>query len=154
MAVSSDGKFFKLLPYYAPTSNVSEIANQLANERPMLGICLKRYGYDTVRKQPYRDGRKYVRIVLTCLTLGFRVVIPKFIELSNFVTDEDDSNGKPTKQYRLVFYSTVCHRGQYVHSGHYVTIVWDRQNDRYCSPPSDFELILDGFILMISPRKK
>jgi uncharacterized UBP type Zn finger protein len=35
------------------------------------------------------------------------------------------------KQYRLVFYSTVCHRGQYVQSGHYVSIVWDRQHDRY-----------------------
>jgi len=58
MAVFSDGKFFKLLPYYAPTSTTSEVTKQLANERPMLGICLKRYGYDTIRKQPYRDGRK------------------------------------------------------------------------------------------------
>jgi ubiquitin C-terminal hydrolase len=31
------------------------------------------------------------------------------------------------KRYRLEFYSTVCHRGQYVHSGHYVSIIWDRQ---------------------------
>jgi uncharacterized UBP type Zn finger protein len=58
-------------------------------------------------------------------------VIPKVIELTNLVTDEDEKGKKSKKKYRLVFYSTVCHRGQYVQSGHYVTIVWDRQNDRY-----------------------
>jgi hypothetical protein len=51
-------KFFKLLPYYVDTSGTSEMAVRLANERPMLGICLKRYGYDTYRKQPYRNGRR------------------------------------------------------------------------------------------------
>jgi uncharacterized UBP type Zn finger protein len=43
-------------------------------------------------------------------------------------------NDMPPKNYRLVFYSTVCHRGEYVQSGHYVSIIWDRQNDRYLHP--------------------
>jgi len=110
-------QFFKLLPYYAPASGKSETAINLANEKPMLGICLKRYGYDVRRQAPYRNGR--------------RVVIPKYIELSNFVSQEDASKQGVEKQYRLVFYSTVCHRGQYVQSGHYVSIVWDRQNDMF-----------------------
>jgi len=72
-----------------------------------------------------------------------RVVIPKYIELSNFVSQEASSE----KQYRLVFYSTVCHRGQYVQSGHYVSIVWDRQNDMY--DLQDHELMVGGCISMI-----
>jgi hypothetical protein len=59
------------------------------------------------------------------------ICIPKYIELSNFVThDEDKMSGGIQKKYRLVFYSTVCHRGQYVSSGHYVSVVWDRQTER------------------------
>lgn len=65
------------------------------------------------------------------LIANVRVVIPKYIELSNFVSQEASSEGEEGKKYRLVFYSTVCHRGQYVQSGHYVSIVWDRQNDMY-----------------------
>jgi hypothetical protein len=53
-------QFFKLLPYYAPASGESETAINLADEKPMLGICLKRYGYDVVRKEPYRNGRRYL----------------------------------------------------------------------------------------------
>ena len=105
------------------------MAVQLANERPMLGICLKRYGYDAIRKQPYRNGRRYC--IVWCFLI-YRVVIPKYIELSNFVTEDEETmcDGLP-KKYRLVFYSTVCHRGQYVQSGHYVSIVYDRQNEMY-----------------------
>lgn len=55
------------------------------------------------------------------------VLIPKYIELSNFIAEEDTKGKGSPKKYRLVFYSTICHRGQYVHSGHYVSIVWDRQ---------------------------
>ena len=61
----------------------------------------------------------------------YRVAIPKYIELSNFVTEEDTMPDGSPKRYRLVFYSTVCHRGQYVHSGHYVSIVYDRQSEMF-----------------------
>jgi uncharacterized UBP type Zn finger protein len=61
-----------------------------------------------------------------------RVVISKYIELSNFVSQEEGSqNNFEPRKYRLVFYSAVCHRGEYVQSGHYISIVWDRQNDTY-----------------------
>jgi hypothetical protein len=104
------------------------MALSLANEKPILGICLKRYGYDARRQQPYRNGRTYYTFV-TALTCS--ICIPKYIELSNFVThDEDKLGGGVQKKYRLVFYSTVCHRGQYVHSGHYVSVIWDRQTER------------------------
>lgn len=66
---------------------------------------------------------------MSCLTT--RVVIPKHIELSHFVAEDNIGKGGSPKKYRLVFYSTVCHRGQYVHSGHYVSIIWDRQNNQY-----------------------
>ena len=112
----------------------------------MLGICLKRYGYDTVRKQPYRNGRRRVTYVIFLMN---RVIIPKYIELSNFVTQEENLKGGPPKKYRLVFYSTVCHRGQYVHSGHYVSIVWDGQNDRYFTSRIKFAYDVDGCILMM-----
>lgn len=155
-------QFFKLLPYYAPTSMDSEIAAHLANEKPILGICLKRYGYDTVRKQPYRNGRPYspspfVPIpAFLCLSdpviSDVRIVIPKYIELSNFVTQEEEKLGGPPKRYQLVFYSAVCHRGRYVQSGHYISIIWDRQNEQYDSPLSVSNSLfnqIDGSISMI-----
>lgn len=72
------------------------------------------------------------RTALLMPILMASICIPKYIELSNFVThDEDKLGSEQQKKYQLVFYSTVCHRGQYVQSGHYVSVVYDAQNERY-----------------------
>lgn len=71
------------------------------------------------------------RTTLFMTILMTSICIPKYIELSNFVThDEDKLGGEQQKKYQLVFYSAVCHRGQYVQSGHYVSVVYDAQNER------------------------
>ena len=82
---------------------------------------------------PFVNDRTGMDVGLCVLwfRLTDRVVIPKYIELSHFITEELGASldKGSQKRYRLVFYSTVCHRGQYIHSGHYVSIIWDRQNE-------------------------
>jgi len=103
-------QFFKLLPWYTdhlPTSD-AQVAAHFSNKRPVLGICLKRYSYTM-------DGRSTKRDTY--------VDIPLEIGVPDFLSDDDmEEHGSVVGNFRLMLQSVVCHRGESVNSGHYVTL--------------------------------
>jgi hypothetical protein len=108
-------QFFKLLPWYTdhmPTSD-AQVAAHFATKRPVLGICLKRYSFNT-------SGQ--------ATKLDTHIDIPLEIQVPNFLSDEQlqddiDSGSVPVGgNFRLLLQSVVCHRGVSVHSGHYVAL--------------------------------
>ncbi|KAK0774352.1 hypothetical protein LTR59_008730 [Friedmanniomyces endolithicus] len=103
-------QFFKLLPWYTnhlPTSD-AQVASHFAKKRPMLGICLKRYSY--TNEGQGRRRNTYVDI-------------PLEIGVPDFVSDDNMEDGATLKgNFRLMLQSVVCHRGYFVHSGHYVSL--------------------------------
>lgn len=89
--------------------NNAEVAAHFAKQRPVLGLCLKRYTMtpsgQAVRLNTYID-------------------IPLEIGLPHFIQDEDgEDSGRLFGNFKLVLQSAVCHRGVSVDSGHYVTLV-------------------------------
>lgn len=103
-------QFFRMLPWYTdnlPTSD-AQVAAHFSRQRPVLGICLKRYSYT-------QSG--------TAQRRGDYVDIPLEIAIPKFVGDEDMEEGGPLfGNFRLILQSVVCHRGVSVHSGHYITL--------------------------------
>jgi hypothetical protein len=108
-------QFFKLLPWYTeniPTSD-AQVAAHFASKRPVLGICLKRYSYTTSGQAKKLDTY---------------IDIPLEIQVPNFLSDEqlqDDLVPESTPvggNFRLLLQSVVCHRGNSVHSGHYIAL--------------------------------
>ncbi|KAK6437873.1 hypothetical protein LTR95_005927 [Oleoguttula sp. CCFEE 5521] len=104
-------QFFKLLPWYTdhlPTSD-AQVAAHFSRKRPVLGICLKRYSFTAnghaTRRETYVD-------------------IPLEITVPNFVGDDnmEDREGPIGGNFRLLLQSIVCHRGNSVHSGHYICL--------------------------------
>ncbi|KAL7625660.1 hypothetical protein AAE478_004880 [Parahypoxylon ruwenzoriense] len=101
------------------------------NQRPVVGICLKRYMVDekgiTKRQNTYID-------------------IPDSLRLPHFIIDERhvEENGLAA-EYKLVLQSVVCHRGDSLHSGHYISfcriapklLTDNRRHDS--DPPPDYE---------------
>ncbi|KAI1312758.1 cysteine proteinase [Xylaria venustula] len=107
-----------------------EVARHFS-QRPVVGICLKRYMMDTngvtKRQNTYID-------------------IPDSLRLPHFIVDERHvEEGGLTAEYKLVLQSVVCHRGDSLHSGHYVSFsrVAPKlltENRRYeKDPPPDYE---------------
>lgn len=103
-------------------------------QRPVLGICLKRYGMTN-------DGMPQRKDTL--------IDIPDVLRLPNFILDneeqvEKDPHGFSTG-YKLVLQSVVCHRGDALQSGHYVALARvDPKlltDNRRCDvdPPPDYE---------------
>ena len=87
-----------------------QVATHFSSVRPVLGICLKRYAM--VSGQVVRRGT--------------HVDIPLEIGLPNFIHPEEMSEDSTTPgEFKLVLQSVVCHRGEYVDSGHYVSLVRD-----------------------------
>lgn len=103
-------QFFRMLPWYTdnlPTTD-AQVAAHFSNQRPVMGICLKRYSY-TPSGAATRRG--------TYVDIPLEIAIPKF------VGDEDMDDGAPLfGNFRLILQSVVCHRGVAVTSGHYVTL--------------------------------
>lgn len=103
-------QFFKLLPWYTdnmPTSD-AQVAAHFSKKRPVLGICLKRYSYTNTGQARRLDTY---------------VDIPTEIAVPNFVSDDSMHDEGPLMgNFRLVLQSVVCHRGNSVHSGHYVCL--------------------------------
>lgn len=113
--------FLQLLPFYSGTGvpgpdggqrpaegPASVVAGHFANARPLLGICLKRYSW-TANGQSIRNDR--------------RVIVPRTIRMPSFVADDPDTEGNLFGQFKLVLESAVFHRGQSIHSGHFVSLV-------------------------------
>ncbi|KAK9235547.1 ubiquitin carboxyl-terminal hydrolase-domain-containing protein [Lipomyces kononenkoae] len=102
--------FLKLLPFYADAPPQSSSTEHFALKRPVLPICLKRYSWSTTAKA-VRNDRK--------------VLIPEVIELPQFVADDHCEGDALYGNFRLVLEAAVCHRGNSVNSGHYISLVRD-----------------------------
>lgn len=105
--------FFSVLPFYtdsSPQPARSTFAEHFSTRRPVLGLCLKRYSW-TPKKGAQRDPR--------------RVDIPLEIALPTFVTDDEmgEDDGTLYGNFKLVLQSAICHRGNSVHSGHYIALI-------------------------------
>ncbi|CCG82926.1 Ubiquitin C-terminal hydrolase family protein [Taphrina deformans PYCC 5710] len=98
-------QLFELVPYYSAQDS-SEQEKDFARQPPVVAINLKRYFFDTygtaqINKTP--------------------VIIPEYIDFTPF-TDSDNTMKRAGDRIRLRLDSAVCHRGQHVGSGHYVSI--------------------------------
>ncbi|RPA83755.1 cysteine proteinase [Ascobolus immersus RN42] len=107
--------FFSVLPFYASSSTTdSSFAEHFATKRPVLGMCLKRYGFENGRLS--RNG--------------VHVEIPLEIGFPVFVTDDEvgENDGSIYGNFKLVLRSVICHRGTSIQSGHYVALVRGRND--------------------------
>jgi len=115
-----------------PQSDV-DVAHHF-NQRPVLGICLKRYTM-TEQGVPVRQN--------TLIDIPDSLRLPHFMVLDDG-TAEQEPNGL-SQEYKLVLQSVVCHRGDSLHSGHYVAFARVApklltDNRRYeHDPPPDYE---------------
>ncbi|KAK5630815.1 hypothetical protein RRF57_006530 [Xylaria bambusicola] len=127
-------QFFKLIPWHSsansdPKSDL-EVARHFS-QRPVVGICLKRYIADSngnaKRQNTYID-------------------IPDSLRLPHFIVDDRHvEEGGLTAVYKLVLQSIVCHRGDSLHSGHYISfcrvapkVLTDNRRHE-TDPPPDYE---------------
>ncbi|KAI0119161.1 cysteine proteinase [Daldinia grandis] len=127
-------QFFRLIPWHSPANKEPESDLEVArhfSQRPVVGICLKRYMMDMdgnmKRQNTYID-------------------IPDSLRLPHFIVDERhvEESGLAA-DYKLVLQSVVCHRGDSLHSGHYVSfcrvapklLTDNRRHDS--DPPPDYE---------------
>lgn len=110
--------------------NEADIASHFAQTRPVLGICLKRYGVNA--NGPFRQNTF--------------IDIPLDIRLPHFIQDEMTPNTEPLMgNFKLSLQSIICHRGNSLNVGHYISIVrgtsevpdGDFRSDRRLSVTSD-----------------
>ncbi|GAB1314393.1 hypothetical protein MFIFM68171_04603 [Madurella fahalii] len=130
-------QFFRLIPWHATPngepSNDVEVARHF-NQRPVVGICLKRYTM-TEQGVPKRHN--------TLIDIPDSLRLPHFMVVDD-VNSEKASSGL-SQEYKLVLQSVVCHRGDSLHSGHYVAfarvapklLTDNRRHDH--DPPPDYE---------------
>ena len=103
-------------------------------ERPCVGVCLKRYTIDE-KGQAVRYATK--------------VDIPEEMRLPHFMLaddqPDDEEAGRITTDYKLVLQAVICHRGDSVYSGHYFTFAKmapkfiSQENRDPLDPPPDYE---------------
>jgi hypothetical protein len=94
-------------------SNDAEVAAHFSKTRPVLGICLKRYAMT-------EDGRAVRKNTF--------IDIPLDIRLPHFIQDEVISEDGPlVGNFKLSLQSVICHRGNSVHSGHYISFIRGHQ---------------------------
>lgn len=129
-------QFFRLIPWHSTGKdeplNDTDVAKHL-NKRPVVGICLKRYMM-TELGQPRRQN--------TFIDIPDSMRLPHFMLVNDAKVEE--SNGL-SAEYKLVLQSVVCHRGESLHSGHYVAfsrvapklLTDNRRHDN--DPPPDYE---------------
>jgi hypothetical protein len=90
-------------------SNDAEVAAHFSKTRPVLGICLKRYAMSAA-------GRATKESTFIDIPLDIR--LPHFIE-DDMIAEEGPLMGN----FKLSLQSVICHRGNSLHSGHYVSFV-------------------------------
>ncbi|KAL9591335.1 MAG: hypothetical protein Q9179_007827 [Wetmoreana sp. 5 TL-2023] len=105
-------QFFSLIPWYTNTAQPStdaQVAAHFSKERPVLGICLKRYTFEpngeAKRKNTYVD-------------IPLEFALPHFIQDDNMAED-----APPFGNFKVLLQSVVCHQGTRVDSGHYIGLV-------------------------------
>ncbi|KAJ5524409.1 hypothetical protein N7494_011059 [Penicillium frequentans] len=104
-------QFFSLIPWYTDNTptNDAQVAAHFSLKRPILGMCLKRYSF-------LPNGK--------AIRLNTYVDIPTEIGLPHFIQDDNfDANAPIYGNFKLSLQSMVCHRGNSVDSGHYISIV-------------------------------
>lgn len=108
------------------------------DQRPVVGICLKRYVM-TEQGQPQRHNTY--------------IDIPDSLRLPHFMLADSSTDGEEESQnaqnldtdYKLVLQSVICHRGDSVQSGHYISfarvdpkLLTDNRRHDF-DPPPDYE---------------
>lgn len=118
--------FLQLLPFYSNTKGDTDspAAVYFAKSKPVLVICLKRFCWTESGV-----AKKNNRTVVIPDTIHF----PSFVADQNLdmdyedseeaISDEDYEPPKHPGAFKLVLESAVCHRGNSIHSGHYITLV-------------------------------
>ena len=90
-------------------TNDAQVAAHFSSRRPILGLCLKRYSFTP-------DGR--------AIRLSTQVDIPVEIAVPHFIQDENvDEHSGLNSNFKLSLQAVVCHRGDSVDSGHYISLV-------------------------------
>lgn len=105
------------------------------NQRPVVAICLKRYTM-TEKGIPIRQN--------TFIDIPDSLRLPHFMVVDDAKAEDQDANGL-SQGYKLVLQSIICHRGDSLHSGHYVSyarvapklLTDNRRHDH--DPPPDYE---------------
>ena len=92
----------------APPSN-GGVAAQFSQTRPVLGICLKRYAM-TEKGEPVKKK--------TFIDIPLDIRLPHFIQ--DGVIPED---GPMMGSFKLSLQSVICHRGDSVQKGHYISFI-------------------------------
>ncbi|KAL2122335.1 hypothetical protein VTJ04DRAFT_2790 [Mycothermus thermophilus] len=129
-------QFYRLIPWNATSPNAPKSDLEVAqhfDQRPVVAICLKRYTISDkgvpIRVNTYID-------------------IPDSLRLPHFMVVDGENGQDPnglSQGYKLVLQSVICHRGDSIHSGHYVAyarvapklLTENRRHDR--DPPPDYE---------------
>ncbi|KAF3770929.1 cysteine proteinase [Cryphonectria parasitica EP155] len=129
-------QFFRLIPWHAVPNTEPKTDGEILmhfNQRPVVGICLKRYLVT-------EDGR--AKRQNTFIDIPDSLRLPRFMVADDAKVEEDTSL---STEYKLVLQSVVCHRGDSVHSGHYISfarvnpklLTDNRRHDN--DPPPDYE---------------
>ncbi|TVY62714.1 hypothetical protein LSUE1_G008333 [Lachnellula suecica] len=92
-----------------PAKNDAEVAAHFKEERPVLGICLKRYSMG-------ENGEAKKNGILVDVPLELK--LPHFIE-----EDMISEDGRLMGKFKLKLQGVICHRGQSVNQGHYISYV-------------------------------
>ncbi|VUC36849.1 unnamed protein product [Clonostachys rosea] len=132
-------QFFRLIPWHAVTSsepkNDIEVAMNF-DQRPVVGICLKRYTM-TESGEPKRHN--------TYIDIPDSLRLPHFMLADSSSDKDSDSVPALETDYKLVLQSVVCHRGESVQSGHYISfarvapkLLTDNRRHDF-DPPPDYE---------------
>ncbi|KAL2269723.1 hypothetical protein VTJ83DRAFT_1907 [Remersonia thermophila] len=129
-------QFYRLIPWNATSNSAPKSDVELAqhfDQRPVVAICLKRYTM-TDKGVPVRQN--------TYIDIPDSLRLPHFMVVDG--ENEQDPNGL-SQGYKLVLQSVICHRGESIHSGHYVAyarvapklLTDNRRHDH--DPPPDYE---------------
>jgi hypothetical protein len=101
------------IAWYTKTTTPStdiEVAAHFSNKPPVLGICLKRYAMSSTGKATRKNTF---------------IDIPVDIRLPHFVDDGSQVGEPLMENFKLSLQSVICHRGESVNAGHYISFVRD-----------------------------
>lgn len=104
-------KLILIIAWYTDNTptNDAQVAAHFSSKRPILGMCLKRYSFTP-------NG--------TATRLNTYIDIPTEIGLPHFIQDDNlDADAPMYGNFKLSLQAMVCHRGNSVDSGHYISIV-------------------------------
>lgn len=92
-----------------PALTDADVASHFVKTRPVLGICLKRYGWRE-DSTPFRKN--------TFIDIPTDTKVPHFVE-----DDAVVENGPLLGNFKLSLQSVICHRGASVNAGHYISFI-------------------------------